>query len=54
MRSFLAFGFLTLSATAAMAQVATPGPVIGVVAGPWGVVAMGLGYGAYRAYKALR
>ncbi len=30
----------------------TPGPLLGAVAGPWGLVASVVGYGAYRFYKA--
>lgn len=32
----------------------TPGPVLGMVAGPWGLVAAGVGYCAYRALKTRR
>ena len=33
---------------------ATPGPLLGAVGGPWGLVACGVGYAAYRAVKAFR
>lgn len=33
---------------------ATPGPLLGAVAGPWGLVASGLGYAAYRLYRSKR
>jgi hypothetical protein len=33
---------------------ATPGPLLGAVAGPWGLVASGLGYVAYRFYRSKR
>lgn len=51
------FAFAALAGTAAMAFGATwssptPGPLLGLVGGPWGVVVAGVGYGAYRLYKA--
>ncbi|MDE2384822.1 MAG: hypothetical protein KGO53_09390 [Alphaproteobacteria bacterium] len=55
MRAIIALAALVAGTTVALAIPApTPGPVVGVVAGPWGLVASGLAYGAYRAYKALR
>lgn len=36
------------------APAATPGPLLGAVAGPWGLVASGLGYAAYRLYRSKR
>ena len=52
----VAMAFLPLNSVVAMALMAqpTPGPVIGVLGGPWGIAATAVGYGAYRAYKALR
>ena len=32
----------------------TPGPLLGVIAGPWGLVAGGTAYLAYRALRAKR
>ena len=45
--------FIALATTAdlAFAGSAVPGPLLGAVAGPWGLVASVLGYGAYRFYK---
>lgn len=56
MRTLLSLAFTVASASFALAGIikATPGPVVGLIAGPWGIVGAGLGYGAYRAYKALR
>jgi hypothetical protein len=43
---------LTTMASAAMAVIVpTPGPLLGAVAGPWGLIASVVGYGAYRFYK---
>ena len=30
----------------------TPGPLLGAVAGPWGLVASGIAYATYRLYRA--
>jgi hypothetical protein len=52
------FAFAALVGTAGMALgiscggSPTPGPLLGVVGGPWGVAVAGLGYGVYRLYKA--
>ena len=54
------FAFAALVATGAMAIGGTwtpspsPGPLLGVVAGPWGLAASAVGYGVYRLYKARR
>jgi len=32
----------------------TPGPLLGAVAGPWGLAASAAAYGAYRYFKAKR
>jgi hypothetical protein len=55
---------LCLAATASLAYAgvteplpapaATPGPLLGAIAGPWGLVASGLGYAAYRFYRSKR
>jgi len=55
--SKLVLVLIALAATAdlAMAGISvTPGPLLGAVAGPWGLVASIAGYGAYRLYKAKR
>jgi hypothetical protein len=56
--SKLAFTALSLIAMTALAHAgitkATPGPLLGAVGGPWGLVASAIGYGAYRLYKAKR
>lgn len=56
--SKLVFTALSLIAMTALAYAgvtkATPGPLLGAVAGPWGLVASAIGYGAYRLYKAKR
>ncbi|MDE2384821.1 MAG: hypothetical protein KGO53_09385 [Alphaproteobacteria bacterium] len=54
MRLLLTLAFTVSGASLAFALAPSPAPVVGVVAGPWGLVAAGIGYGAYRAYKALR
>ncbi len=55
MSKFLFTGLFLVTGTAmACAAVATPGPLLGAVAGPWGLVASGLTYGAYRVLRAKR
>ncbi len=36
------------------APATTPGPLLGAVAGPWGLVASGLAYAGYRLYRGKR
>ena len=54
------FTFAALLATAAMAfavtcvATPTPGPLLGLIGGPWGLAAGAAGYGVYRLYKANR
>ena len=54
----LAFAALSFVAMTALTQAgithATPGPLLGAVAGPWGLFATVVGYGAFRIYKAKR
>jgi hypothetical protein len=38
----------------ARAGATTPGPLLGAVAGPWGLVVSMVGYGAYRLIKTKR
>ncbi len=47
-------GLAAMTSVAMAAAEVTPGPLLGAVAGPWGLVASGLAYGAYRFYKAKR
>jgi len=51
----IAFTILSLTAMTSLAlalvQNPTPGPLLGAVAGPWGLVVSVVGYGAYRLYK---
>lgn len=50
---FTAFSLIAMTPMAyAGITLATPGPLLGAVAGPWGLVASVVGYGAYRFYKA--
>ena len=49
MRKFI-IATLSLCAMVGLARAGntTPGPLLGAVAGPWGMVASVVGYGAYR------
>ncbi|MEO6610269.1 MAG: hypothetical protein ABIN69_17540 [Aestuariivirga sp.] len=49
----IASGLVALTSMAA-ATAPTPGPLLGAVAGPWGLVASVVGYGAFRVLKARR
>jgi len=40
--------------TISFATAPVPGPLLGAVAGPWGLVASVVGFGAYRFYKSKR
>jgi hypothetical protein len=51
---FAAFGLCTMAGMAVAGVQASPGPLLGAVAGPWGLVASVVGYGAYRVLKARR
>ncbi|MDE2445538.1 MAG: hypothetical protein KGO94_05110 [Alphaproteobacteria bacterium] len=53
MKFLLTFAALFSSASLALAGVAapTPGPLLGAVAGPWGLAVGVLSYGAYRFYR---
>jgi hypothetical protein len=52
---WISLALATLTTSAIAGTIApTPGPLLGAVAGPWGLVASALGYGAYRFYKAKR
>jgi hypothetical protein len=53
MKTFLgvAVALLATTAFAYAGNAPTPAPLLGAVAGPWGLVASALGYGAYRYYK---
>ncbi|MEO6607452.1 MAG: hypothetical protein ABIN69_03170 [Aestuariivirga sp.] len=50
------FALAALAGTASMAMGVTwsptPGPLLGVIGGPWGVAVAAVGYGVYRVYKA--
>ena len=49
----MSFIAMALMAQAGVVQ-ASPGPLLGAVAGPWGLVASVAAYGAYRLHKAKR
>lgn len=55
MKFLVAFISLLSFSTAVFAgAVATPGPLLGAVAGPWGLFVGGLAYATYRIYRAKR
>ena len=47
----IAFGLVAMTSIASAFPAPTPGPLLGAVAGPWGLVASMVGYGAYRYFK---
>lgn len=49
---FAILSFIAMSAMAHAGIQATPGPLLGAVAGPWGLVASVVAYGVYRFHKA--
>ena len=52
---FIVMSFIAMAVMArAGTSVPTPGPLLGAVAGPWGLVASVAAYGAYRLHKAKR
>ena len=50
----VAFGLVAMTSMASALNLSTPGPLLGAVAGPWGLVASVVGFGAYRVFKARR
>jgi hypothetical protein len=51
----IASGLVAMTSMAfAISAQPTPGPLLGAIAGPWGLVASVVGYGAYRIVKARR